>query len=196
MPCAHSAELQVYSRLVHAVSSNTSVFPSQLCNQSSYRSVIRCCCIWTIWGLQYHTTTTTTTTTTMFLWWLCWWYFVSQVVFRTETYCCQGYLKDVLGRCVAHCDGGCANGVCRTPNNCTCYPGYTLDRSGNCVVECPCGCLNGVCAGITAFLFVFSLASVTSNSLPIYCDTETHFAYKGPAKKMYTHFNERKLYVV
>jgi len=114
-------------------------------------------------------------TTTMFLWWLCW-YFVSQADFRTETYCCQGYLKDVLGRCVAHCDGGCANGVCRSPNNCTCYPGYTLDRSGNCVVECPCGCLNGVCAGIAALLFACSLASVTSNSLSIYCDLETHFA--------------------
>jgi len=93
----------------------------------------------------------------MFLWWLCWWYFFLQADFRTETYCCQGYVKDVLGRCVAHCDGGCANGVCRSPNNCTCYPGYTLDRSGNCVVECPCGCLNGVCAGIAALLFACSL---------------------------------------
>lgn len=111
-------------------------------------------------GSQYHTTTTT-----MFLWWLCWWYFVLQAEFHTETHCCQGYLKDVLGRCVAQCDGGCANGVCRSPNNCTCYPGYTLDRSGNCVVECPCGCLNGVCAGIAAPLFACSLVSVTSNSL-------------------------------
>jgi hypothetical protein len=73
--------------------------------------------------------------------------FVLQVGFHTETFCCRGYVKDPLGRCVAQCDGGCANGVCTGPNNCTCYPGYTLDRGGNCVVQCPCGCLNGVCAG-------------------------------------------------
>jgi hypothetical protein len=152
--------------------------PASYAPNAPYCSIIRCCCNSTIWGLQYHTTTTTTTTTTtMFLWWLCWWYFVLQADFRTETYCCQGYLKDVLGRCVAQCDGGCANGVCRSPNNCTCHPGYTLDRSGNCVVGCPCGCLNGVCAGTATPLFACSLASVTSNSPSIYCDLETHFAH-------------------
>lgn len=35
----------------------------------------------------------------------------------------------LISRCIAHCAGGCPNGVCSGPDFCLCHPGFIKDRT-------------------------------------------------------------------
>lgn len=48
--------------------------------------------------------------------------------------------------CEPECLRGCTNGVCTSPNKCTCHPGYEIDETGTkCNPICSQGCNNGDC---------------------------------------------------